>query len=100
MTAAELWLRAHDDGVPGALLDQMLRALPAGDGPVAEALAQGAISLYADVGRGPGDRGAALPLLAADALFTHAFQAQAEADPDGLERLVQLCEERLGEVVP
>jgi hypothetical protein len=51
---------------------------------VADALAEGAIALYARVLAGTGRREDALPLLAADALMTHALEAQAAADPLGL----------------
>lgn len=50
----------------------------------AEALARAASRLYDEVAAGAGDRGAALPLLAADALLTHAFEARASSDPAGL----------------
>lgn len=100
MTAAELWLRGRVDGVPPALFRSMLEALPPQDHAIPEALAGAAITLYAQVARGAGDRSDALPLLAADALFTHAFEAQAEVDPLGVDALVVRCERGLGEVVP
>lgn len=56
---------------------------PSADAP--ESLAMGAFSLYAKVLAGTGGREDALVLLAADALLTHAFQAQAEMDPARLE---------------
>jgi hypothetical protein len=61
----------------------MARAVPPGD-DVAEALAAGAEALLARVLRGSGGREDALPLLAADALLTHALEARAEADPDAV----------------
>lgn len=86
MTPAERWLRAHAADAPPALVDAMLAALSAdGDEAVPEALAAGALRLYRGVLGGTGGREDALPLLAADALLTHALQAQAEMDPDGLE---------------
>lgn len=95
MTAAEAWIRGRLDGAPPALLDAMLAALPAdADLPVADALAEGALAIYARLlagGAGAG-KGDALPLLAADALFTHALEAQAETDPDG----VAAVAERIG----
>lgn len=88
MTAAE-WVRARLADAPPALLQAMLAALPAeGDLPVPDALAAGALSLYAQLPR-TGGRDDALPLLAADALFTHALEAQAEADPDGVAALAE-----------
>jgi hypothetical protein len=68
----------------------MLAALP--DDPAAgipDALAEGALALYARVVAGSGGREDALPLLAADALLTHAFEAQAQLDPAGILALAQ-----------
>jgi hypothetical protein len=93
VTAAEAWVRGRLDGAPSALLESMLAALPTdrGDLPVAEALAEGALALYARLLAGGAGalKEDALPLLAADALFTHALQAQAEADPDGVAALAE-----------
>lgn len=90
MTAAQAWVRGRLADAPPALLDAMLAALPADEHlSVADALAEGALALYARLladGQGT-RRDDALPLLAADALFTHALEAQAEADPDGLPAL-------------
>lgn len=91
MTAAD-WVRGRLGNAPPALLDAMLAALPADGAPsVPDALASGALSLYARL-PAAGGRQDALPLLAADALFTHALEAQAELDPDGVAALA----ERLG----
>lgn len=90
MTAARAWVRGRLADAPPALLDAMLAALPADENlPVADALAQGALALYARLlAEGQGTRREdALPLLAADALFTHALEAQAEADPGGVPAL-------------
>ena len=87
MTAAEGWLRARLSGAPPELLDTMIAALPDDRSAVPDALAGGALSLYARVASGSGGREDALPLLAADALLTHAFEAQAEINPVGLEAL-------------
>lgn len=92
MTAAEAWVRGRLAGAPPALLDAMLAALPAdGKMSVPDALAEGALAIYARLlaGGAGADREDALPLLAADALFTHALQAQAEADPDGVAALAE-----------
>lgn len=83
MSAAARWVRERLADAPPALLDAMLDALPAGpDGEedVAGALAEGAATLYARVLESGDGRDAALPLLAADALMTHALQARAERD--------------------
>jgi hypothetical protein len=88
VTAAEEWIRGRLQGAPPALLDTMVQALPADAAlPVPDALAAAALALYARL-RGE-SRAEALPLLAADALFTHALEAQAAADPDGLPALAE-----------
>ena len=82
---AAAWLRANALEAPPALMDAMLAALPAdAHATVADALAAAAMRLYGDLRGGSGCREDALPLLAADALLTHALQAQAEAGPDAL----------------
>jgi hypothetical protein len=93
MSPAERWLRERIGGAPPRLLEAMVAALPAdasspsGDPSVPETLAAAASALYGRVVEGAGGREDALPLLAADALLTHAFQAQAETDAGGLEAL-------------
>ena len=67
----------------------MVESLPAVAPGVADALLLGATSLYRRVAAGSGAREDALPLLAADALMTHAFQASAEHDPAGLLRFAR-----------
>jgi hypothetical protein len=92
VTPAERWIRGRLPDAPPALLEAMLAVLPDGaDRPVAEALAEGGLRLYAELLRGGAGarREDALPLLAADALFTHALEAQAEADPAGLSALAE-----------
>jgi hypothetical protein len=87
LTRAERWLRTHVPDAPPPLLTEMIEALGADDAPVPDALAAAAVRLYQRVVRGSGGREDALPLLAGDALMTHAFQAQAELDPAGLRAL-------------
>lgn len=87
MSPAEGWIRERLADAPPALLDAMAAALPADAPSVPDALAGGAAALLERVARGSGGREDALPLLAADALLTHAFQAQAEADPAGVAAL-------------
>jgi hypothetical protein len=88
VSPAEAWVRERLADAPPPLLEAMLAALPAEAAlPVPEALAAGAVSLYA--GLEGTHRAEALPLLAADALATHALQAQAERDPDGLAALAE-----------
>jgi hypothetical protein len=85
VTDAERWLRERLPDAPAGLLDAMAAALPTeGGGALADTLAAGALRLYAGLSGGAGGRENALPLLAADALMTHALEAQSEADPDGL----------------
>jgi hypothetical protein len=98
----EAWLRSHAGAAPPQLLAEMSRALPDLAESDADALAEGALALYAEVLRGTGGREDALPLLAADGLLTHAFQACAAADPD---RLVDFARRwggggLLGELLP
>lgn len=80
MTAAERWLRCNVAEAPPGLLDAMVAELANSHGPVPEALADAALQLYRKVLLGDGGRECALPLLAADALLTHAMHAQAEVD--------------------
>ena len=102
MSSAESWLRARVLDAPSELLSTMLAAMPDGEMPVPDALAGGALALYGRVAAGSGGREDALPLLAADALLTHAFEAQAELDPAGVEALALRWGARgaLGEVTP
>lgn len=92
MTPAQAWIRGRLPDAPPALLEAMLAALPEdADLPVAQALADAGLCLYAKLLRGGAGarREDALPLLAADALFTHALEAQAEADPDRVSALAE-----------
>lgn len=84
MSAAEQWLRSRAEGAPSTLLERMAAELSDADGAVPEALAAAAVRLYGSVLNGPSGRECALPLLAADALLTHALHAQAEADVSAL----------------
>ena len=86
MSAAAEWLRARLADAPPELLDTMLAEVGEGEN-VAEELASASMSLFERVLRGTGGREDALPLLAADALLTHALEAQAETDPDGVAEL-------------
>ena len=85
MSPAEAWLREHLADAPPRLLAEMIEAVATVESAgVADALAEGAIALYARVLAGTGRREDALPLLAADALMTHALEAQAATDLAGL----------------
>jgi hypothetical protein len=97
VTPAEQWLRERLPAAPSRLLEAMIAALPASATSVPDALAEGALTLYAEVLRGTGCREDALPLLAADALLTHTFQ---ELDPAGIPELARRCggAGRLGEL--
>lgn len=85
MTAARAWFLAASTGAPAALreragawLDRQGNAgLPAALEGAAAAALRAALGV-------PGDRDAALDLLAADALVTLALQAAAAADPAGI----------------
>jgi len=88
VTPAARWLRERLPDAPPALRDTMRDALGEDAGaPVPDALADAALRLYARLEHGTGARAEALPLLAADALLTHAIEAQVAADPAGLDAL-------------
>jgi hypothetical protein len=87
VSPAEQWLRQHLPATPRPLLACMIEALPALSESVPHALAEAALRLYAEVVVSDSGRHTALPLLAADALLTHAFQAQAEQDATGIRDL-------------
>jgi hypothetical protein len=85
VTPAAAWMAEHLGSAPPELRVVMLGSLP--DDPeltVPDALAEAAMTLYARTIRGSGGREDALPLLAADALFTHAFEAQALLEPSAI----------------
>lgn len=86
---ARAWLEAREPDIPGPLRERMRAALSAaatGDGPATD-LAQAALDcLRAALDAGDG-RGAALHLLAADALITHAAEAAAMDGEDALRQL-------------
>lgn len=90
MTAAEQWVRERLPEAPPRLIEAMVAALP-GDTQlgVPSALARGALTLYGSLAHGGSERCDALPLLAADALMTHAFHAQAELEPAGVAELAR-----------
>jgi hypothetical protein len=80
------WLGRHTSQAPTALRDRVGEYALAAFGPTpVSALAAAAQSALARVLSHPGDRTAALDLLAADALITLALQAQAEDAPEQLE---------------
>lgn len=99
MSGAREWLERRLESAPPALVATMVSALPAAAPSVPDALVSGALGLYGRVARGTGGREDALPLLAADALFTHAFEAQAEADPERVTALAERCAGALGSVL-
>ena len=80
------WLDRHTSQAPAALRGRVREYAFAASGSTrASALAAAAESALARVLSHPGDRSAALDLLAADALITLALQAQAEDAPERLE---------------
>ncbi|CAN5816644.1 hypothetical protein BH23GEM3_BH23GEM3_22430 [soil metagenome] len=101
MSAAAQWLRTRLPEAPTRLMDVIVGAVPAEIAEIPDALAAGALGLYGAVLHGSGCREDALALLAADALLTHAFQAQAELDPSRIEDLARAwgAEGRLGRLV-
>jgi hypothetical protein len=101
MTGARRWLRGRLGDAPPELLRTMVEALPPHEAPIPDALAAAAMDLYDRVLASSGGRSDALPLLAADALLTHAIEAQAEENPAGLADFVARWggAGRLGEMV-
>lgn len=89
MSAAERWLRERLAEAPPELLERMVTALPGSSLPVANALAEGALALLEQLAARPGGREDAWPLLAADGLLTHALEAQAELEPEGISALAE-----------
>lgn len=82
---AEAWLRSRAGEAPSHLLEAMVQAVGGqGEGALPDRLAEAALSLYSQVLTGTGGREDAFPLLTADALLTHAFEAQAELEPERL----------------
>lgn len=80
------WLDRHTSQAPTALRSRVREyALAASGSTAVSALAAAAQSALARVLSHPGDRSAALDLLAADALITLALQGQAEEAPERLE---------------
>jgi hypothetical protein len=79
------WLEQHTAQAPPVLRERVMHYAggpSAGDLPVR--LAEAGVCALASVENHPGDRSAALDLLAADALVTLALLAQAQADPSRL----------------
>jgi hypothetical protein len=99
------WLAARSAAVPPALHDRMdaaVAAVPATAPPDAAAeLADAAVGCLRAAFDDCDSRGAALHLLAADALVTGACEAAAEAGPDTLDRLcASLSPVRLDALLP
>ena len=93
MTRPELlaWLDARRPEVPATLSAHLRRQLAAGPEPLPELLAaRGRAALDRVLAQPGGGRALALDLLAADALVTYAFEAQAAQDPRGLVALARL----------
>jgi hypothetical protein len=82
VTSARAWLETETAESPASLRERMLAAIPASDGPVADVLADAALDCLRAAAADPHGPNAALNLLAADALLTHACAAAAET-PDG-----------------
>jgi hypothetical protein len=82
----EEWVRHHTSAGPPRLRARVLECWEASPStaPLAERLAEAGRRALAGVLAHPGDREAALDLLAADALITLALLARAEAAPEEL----------------
>jgi hypothetical protein len=92
------WLATRQPVPPERIGAHVAAAVPGDGAPSPEALARAGASLLRRVAAAPdGGRELALDLLAADALITYAFEAQAEADVDGLIALADRLE-RTGDI--
>ena len=79
------WLAARQPAPPDRIGAHVMSAAAEASGALAETLARAGVTLLRRVAAAPeGGRELALDLLAADALITYAFEAQAETDVDGL----------------
>ena len=85
------WLDLHTSQAPPALRARVRQyALLAAGASLPQLLASAGQTALDQVLSHPGDRTAALDLLAADALITLALLAQAETNPDHLDELATL----------
>ena len=92
MTRADLvaWLDARRPAPPPTLRRHLLGLVHDGPGTLPDHLAEAGVALLGRVLTRPeGGRELALDLLAADALVTYAFEAQAETDTGGLSILAR-----------
>ena len=88
------WLRSRVPAPPAGLREHLEAAARDSSEPLPEQLARMGRELLERVAREPkGGRELALDLLAADALVTYAFEAQAEVDPVELGSLAEQVEE-------
>lgn len=91
VSAVRDWLLYRAPAPPRELLDRMLSALgeaaPAADLP--SRLGEAALVCVAAALERVEERGAALDLLAADALLTYGCEAAAESEPGALERFAR-----------
>jgi hypothetical protein len=86
MSVPAQWLNRHTSRAPTALQERVKEFARSAEGPSpADALAAAGHAALERVLSHPGDRSAALDLLAADALITLALLAQAEIAADRLE---------------
>lgn len=84
------WLAARRPAAPPTLVEPMTRGLTDSPASLPDHLALAGRALLERVVAQPqGGRELALDLLAADALMTYAFEAQAEADAGGLVHLAE-----------
>jgi hypothetical protein len=84
------WLAARRPEPPPLLRPHLEAALADSAEPLPEQLARSALARLEQVAGGPArGRDVAMALLAADALVTYAFEAQAEQDVNGLAGLAE-----------
>jgi hypothetical protein len=99
-----VWLAAREPHAPPPLRDRMDSSLAAFDGDTSSMphiLAEAGLACLKEALQLGPARPAAFPLLAADALLTHACEAAAEAGPDALAKLCAALDlRRFAELLP
>lgn len=85
MSVLDEWVARHTTRAPEALRGRVRELARSASGTPPQALAAAGQAALERVLSHPGDRSAALDLLAADALITLALLAQAKTEPDRLE---------------
>lgn len=99
MTETERWIERRLEGAPEPVLAAMRQAVAGQAGSPGVVLVRSALVEYRRVLGGSGRREDATPLLIADALLTHAFQAEADTGPAADQKVEQVWYEGLAELM-